>query len=489
MNRRSCLLSVPLSVVLVGHAWAGTLASASTVQPPPPVPPQASIPAGGVPVAVEPVAGTKPAEPEPQSDRRGFALPDGDRLRVRLAFMAGYGQDMANSSGGFERQGRVGYATITIEGHPQERWSYRLTINPVDETTPLPGCGEDGMFYPNNPQTLYNAGPNVRCEVKNGNRRVDAYRFLSWDVAGQQGPLREAYVDFQATDKLSLRIGRTFLPLGFDWEEAGSMTAKDATRVQRINSEANFGVMLRYVKRSPGRAKPSLALNAAAFLGEGNRWNDYNYFYFEDESLDANSYGSTMASITVSPVDAIEIRAGIKRGESGSKVERLPSYWASKRNDDAIIVGASYENRYVRAFVEGARYTWGPTATSAHMVGVDPAPITKSGWWTTIEGRYPVSRAVTVGASWSREEVDRADALVKYLAHNDLYRVTLGSSDRMTVVRMFTDVAPGVRIGYYKNFDSNPFPQASGIAAISGARAYRPISTDKWGVVLRVQVH
>lgn len=51
-------------------------------------------------------------------------------------------------------------------------------------------------------------------------------------------------MDFQATDRLSFRIGRTFLPLGFDWEEAGSMTAKDATRVQRINSEANFGVML-----------------------------------------------------------------------------------------------------------------------------------------------------------------------------------------------------------------------------------------------------
>lgn len=481
------LLGVALCLAFAGQApVSGAQASAGTGQPAAvPAPPQAASAKGGTAGAGE-VAEGKSASTE--NAQPGLAVADGDRVKVRLGFMAGYGQDRANSNGGFERQGRVGYATVTVEGRPHQRLFYRMTLNPVDETAPLPGCGEPGMFYPNNPQTLYGAGPNVQCEVKNGNRRVDAYRFLSWDVAAQQGLLREAFVEFQATRSVSVRVGRTFLPLGFDWEEAGSMTAKDATRLQRINNEASFGVMLRYARQQAGRAKPTVSAAAAAFLGEGNRWNDYNYFYFEDESLDANSYASTMASVAVSPVDAVEIRAAFKYGDTGSKVERLPSYWASKRHDKAIIVGISYENRYLRTFLEGARYTWGPTASSAEMLGVDPWPVIKSGWWTTIEGRYPVSRTITAGVSWSREEVDRADALVKYLANKNLYRVSLGSSDRMTVIRLFTDIAPGVRLAFYKNFDSNPFPQASGIVAIAGIRAYWPTSTDKWGFVLRVRV-
>ena len=44
-----------------------------------------------------------------------------------------------------------------------------------------------------------------------------------------------------------------------------------------------------------------------------------------------------VASARIAPVNAFELRAAYKKGYTGSKVERLPNYWASKRNDDAIV--------------------------------------------------------------------------------------------------------------------------------------------------------
>ena len=75
-----------------------------------------------------------------------------------------------------------------------------------------------------------------------------------------------------------------------------------------------------------------------AVLGDGNREKDYDWFYFVNTSLDTNS------AITVVGYDARRCPSkrsncarAYKKGYTGSKVERLPSYWASKRNDDAIV--------------------------------------------------------------------------------------------------------------------------------------------------------
>ena len=405
--------------------------------------------------------------------------------------MAGYGKDGANATLGFENQGRVGYAVVTIEGRPTDRLFFHVSMNPVNERDPLPACGAAGFFFPNDPARLYAGldGPNVPCDPKNGNRRVDAYRGIALDVTPQQGALREAFVNLRATRTFTVRFGRMALPLGFDWQDAGSMTAKDAPRIQRINAESNFGVMFRYARPVAGRTRPLIAANLSAFLGEGNRWFDYDYFYFEDGTLDANSALSSLASVSFAPTDALEFRAAVKKGFTGSKVERLPSYWASKRNDDAVVAGASYRPfPHVRLMGEWARYTWGPTASSAEMLGIPWSTITKQGYWFSAEGHLPTIHKATLGASVTRERVDRADSLVQFLAANHLYGVSTGQKDELTAVRVFVDLGRETRLGFYKTFDTNPFPQISGIRPVSGPARDSLSSTEKYGIVVRVAV-
>ncbi len=66
-------------------------------------------------------------------------------------------------------------------------------------------------------------------------------------------------------------------------------------------------------------------------VGDGDRQKDYNYFYFADPALDTNSALNLVASVRAQPSRQVDLRAAYKRGFTGSKVERLPSYWASKR--------------------------------------------------------------------------------------------------------------------------------------------------------------
>ena len=433
----------------------------------------------------------QPADPPPaeQDERDGFAIPDSERLRVRFDLLTGWAHDGANASLGFEKQGRVGYATLTLFGRVHPRVSYLVSVNPVDEIEPLPGCGEPNFFFPNDPRFLYDAGPNITCSPENGSRRVDGYRGIALDLVPQQGPIREAWAEFGITHAFSVRIGRMRLPLGFDWEDAGSMGAKDAPRMQRMNAEASYGGMFRYEWGGAGRARPVVTAEAAGVLGEGNRWWDYDYFYFEDASLDSNSAMTAVAALTVAPAPQVRLKVSGKRGFTGSKVERLPSYWASKRNDHAVIAGAEYAPvKYARVLAEWARYEWGPTATSAEMLGVDQSPIEKTGYWVTAEAWYPLFRDITLGASVTREEVDRADSLVKFMAAEGLYRVETGRKDRLLAMRLFTDIGPWVRVTAFKVEDSNPYPWLSGMWPVAGERAFTGREPDKYGVMVRVRV-
>ena len=421
----------------------------------------------------------------------GIALPNSSKLWVKAAFMAGWGKDGANATLGFENQGRVGYAIVTIEGRPNDRVFYRVAMNPVNERDPLPACGAPGFFFPNDPVRLYAGvgGPNVPCEPKNGNRRVDAYRGIALDVPSQQGAIREAFAELRATDNFSVRFGRMLLPLGLDWQAAGSMTAKDTPRIQRINAEGNFGLMFGYARPAAGRTRPLVSGNLAAFLGDGNRWFDYDYFYFEDDTLDANSALTAMASASFSPSDAIEVRASVKRGYTASKVERLPSYWASKRNDNAVVASASYTPiGNLQLMGEWARYTWGPTESSAEMVGVNWSAITKQGYWFSAQSHVPLTPALTLGGSVTHEEIDRADSLISWLSAQGLFGVTQGRKDRMTAVRVYLDLWKSTRVGIYKTFDSNPFPQVSGIWPLDLNHRDSLSNTGKYGLVVRLTI-
>ncbi len=408
----------------------------------------------------------------------GFALPETDRLRVRLSFMAGYIHDSAVATLGFEKQGRVGYAIISLFGGLSENLRYLLEINPVNESRPLPACGEDGFFYPNTPQDV---GPQVACEP-DGRLRVDDYRFIALDPVNQQGPIRQAYLRYD-TGGFGLTFGRFILPIGFYWEDMGSFSAKDATHIQRINAESNFGLGFEYAFGA--RA----SVTAAAFLGDGNKFRDYDYFYFQDGSLDSNSAMTTLLSGRVEPVEGLDLRAAWKKGFTGSKVERVPNFFASKRRDDAIVLSAQYRlSDFARVFGEYARYTWGLTETSAELLGLETGPIDKPGYYVGADLSAPVTRSVRVGTVITREELTRDDSLISFLGLQG-FDVRLGKKERSTAYRFYADFSDRVTVALVRNDHSNPYRFVSGIEPIAGANPDAASSgSDKWGLVVRFRL-
>ncbi len=427
-------------------------------------------------------AWAQPAEEKPAAEsaksEEGVSLPNNARFRVWLEAMGGYIHDPALASGGFESQGRPGYVKVGITGKLNDRLRYVLVINPINEGQPLPACGEKGYFFPNMPQ---NIGPSVQCDP-GGRMRVDEYRFIALDPVIQGGPIREAYLEY-TPNGFGVKFGRFILPLGFDPEEAGSFTAKDAPHIQRINSETNFGVEL-FAKRA---GKQNARVGLAAVLGDGNRYRDYDPFYYQDQSLDSNSALTLVASGRIAPVPGLEFRGSVKKGFTGSKVERLPNLFASKRYDDAIVVSAQYRPfKHLRVFGESASYTWGLVETSAELLEMPyMTPIEKKGYYYGVEGSYPITKNLTVGLNATREELSRDDTLVQWLSAQNLYGVSMNKKERSTAVRFYADIAGALRIGFFRNDHSNPFPWVSGIAPVEGERAFQARPGSKWGVVVK----
>ena len=404
----------------------------------------------------------KASEDEPL---QGVALPDTEKLRVRLHFMAAWVEDPANASLGFEKQGRIGFVIVGLSGKLNDKLRYLVEINPVNETQPLAACGEANYFFPNAFNLVQGAGPKVPCHP-DGRMRVDDYRYVALDPVRQQGLIRQAYLEY-AGHSFGLRFGRFLLPIGLTWEETGAMTAKDTPHVSRINTEANFGVGLSWKRGTVAR------VNAAAVLGDGNRFRDYDYFYLIDGSMDSNSALTGLVSGSVYPITQVEVRGAYKFGYTGSKVERLPNFFASKRNDQAIVASVRYTpNGFVTVFGEYAHYTWGLTKTSAAMLGLNEDPVVKPGYYIGATGSYPLGR-FRIGGSIVGEELSRDDSLVTLMAGLGMYRAELGNKERETIYRLWLDTPGGVRIGWFLNDHSNPFPQLSGIVAVDGPTAYQ----------------
>jgi hypothetical protein len=403
-----------------------------------------------------------------------------EKLNLDVTFVAGYGHDGAQAALGFEKQGRVGQATLTLSGRLHDRFRYRLSFNPVNEVSSKPACGEANFFFPNDPR-LYSIGPVVPCDPEDGHKRVDTYNTFALDYINQQGPLREGFVEWLASDALTARFGRFILPIGFDPDEVGSWTSKDMTRIQRLNAEANYGAMLTYTSRG-------FDVSAMGVLGEGNRQKDYNWFYFANPTLDTNSTLSAIVSAHARPHPVLDLRAAWKKGFSGSKIERLPSYWASKRNDDAIVVSAKVQpHPFVSVFGEYAHYTWGPTGTSAEMLGVDPDSIDKSGFYIGAQAAVPVRRNAAVGATFTREELSRDDSMIKYLAAHRLFGVEMGKRDRGTTLRVFVTMFDAVTAGLYWADVSNPYPWVSGSWPVAGPQAFTGRAPDRYGLMVSLR--
>ncbi|MBX4187875.1 MAG: hypothetical protein KW793_01935 [Candidatus Doudnabacteria bacterium] len=417
---------------------------------------------------------------EPQSSA-GRTLPNSERIRYNLRFMAGYGFDAAQSTLGFEKQGRVGYFVFAVFGKLNKNFSYLVEANPINETHPQIACGEPGYFYPNAAGSI---GPNVSCS-NDGRTRVDDYRYKALDVISQQGPVRQAFLSYRQ-GSFAVKFGRFILPIGFGWEEVGSLSSKDAPHIQRINAEANFGVEVsvdRRLKNGRRMAQGSVAI----VTGDGNKYHDYDYFYGIDGSLDSNSWQTVVLSASTEPINGLEFRGAYKRGDTGSKVERLPNFYASKRNDNAMVLSARYSPiKNIAVFGESAHYTWGLMKTSAELLKLDPAPVKKQGFYIGADVSYPLSKALRVGTVVTREELSRDDALVKYLSELNMYNIFMGKHERSTVIRVYADISEQVRVGVYRNSLSNPYPWLSGIVPVEGPNAFQPgRGSDKWGVIVQ----
>ncbi len=426
-------------------------------------------------------------------DLFGFSVKPTERLKISGVLVAGWSHDGLQAQLGFEKQGRVGQATITFSGRVTDRVRYLVSFNPINEVSSKPACGEPNFFFPNDPR-FYSEGPVVPCDPENGHKRVDTYNTYALDYINQQGPLREGYGDWRIADRVSMRFGRFILPVGFAPSEVGSWTAKDLTRIQRLNAEANFGVMLAYAH---GRTRPTTTTPAAtpkfeaavmAVLGDGNREKDYDWFYFANPTLDTNSALTTVATLRARPHRSVDLRVAYKRGFTGSKVERLPSYWASKRIDNALVAGAKVQVRpWVTVFGEYARYVWGPKDTSAQLLGIDAASIEKPGYYVGSTLEVPVSARTKVGVTVTREELVRDDSLVKFLATSGLYGVEMGRRDRGTIARVYLEVSRLVTFGVFWADISNPYPWISGSWPVSGARAFTGRAPDRYGMTVVVK--
>ena len=439
------------------------------------------------------------AAPDPPPDSEavdvfGFGLPQSERLKISGLFVAAWSHDGMQAQLGFEKQARVGEATLTVSGRVSDRVHYLVSFNPANEVAPKPACGEQFFFFPNDPSVYGSAGPLVPCDPEKGNKRVDTYNTLALDYVNQQGPLREGYVDWRIADAFSTRFGRFIIPIGFDPMEVGSWTAKDLTRIQRLNAEANFGLMLAYAHGAsvtpsdPNPAPPNFEAAVIGMVGDGDRQKDYNYYYFVDQAADTNSALNFVASVRARPSPMVDVRAAFKRGFTGSKVERLPSYWASKRNDDALVISAKVQPvRMLTLFGEFARYKWGPTETSADLVGVDGEAIEKPGYYFGARLEVPVGQRLRAGVTVTREELSRDDSLVKYLAAYGLYDVELGKKDRGTIARFYVEVARLVTVGLFWADVSNPYPWISGSWPVAGPRAFTGRAPDRYGLTVVVK--
>ena len=442
--------------------------------------------------SASPVLAQQPTTDPPPDDSAvnlfGFTFDQSERLRVGGELMVGWSHDGAQAALGFEKQGRVGWAILTASGRVSDRVRYFVSVNPVSETRSRPACGEPNFFFPNDPSLFAGTGPIVKCDEEDGLKRVDTYNTFSLDYITQQGILREGYLDVSVSDRVSVRGGRFILPIGFAPREVGATSAKDMARITRLNAEANFGAMVAVSKRRDND-RPLFDAAVMAVLGDGNREKDYDWFYFVNTSLDTNSAITVVASARIAPVNAFELRAAYKKGYTGSKVERLPSYWASKRNDDALVASLKISPAsWVSVFGEYAHYRWGPTLTSGELVGIpELEAIDKTGYYMGGQLNVPVSSRVRVGGSITREELLRDDSLIQYLSLNQLYGVEMGKKDRALIARGFVDINQLVNVSFFWMDVSNPYPWVSGSWPVTGPTAFTGRAPDRVGVTVTVR--
>ena len=137
-----------------------------------------------------------------------------------------------------------------------------------------------------------------------------------------------------------------------------------------------------------------------------------------------------------------------------------------------------------------ARYASGLPDTSADLLGLPHATVTKAGYYAGAEGTIPLPHGWKALVSATHEDLSRNDSLVWYLQQAGLYRARLGERVTSTIVRWVIRPTPNVDLGAYYDRQDNPFPWLSGEVPVSGTRAYQIVDENrpKYGFVFRVRV-
>jgi hypothetical protein len=393
-----------------------------------------------------------------------------------------------DKSSGRERQIKIPYALLAVSGALSPHVSYRLELNGVnDSERPEPFTPSDRtpFFFPNQADPRYGVSSKPEGQFK-----VDDYKNTGWDPYIQEQYLRRAFVDVHtAGGRLGLVVGRFFVPVGFLLEEERWFTAKDITHIQAINNQTDVGAEIDY--RFGGQDSWNGRLSAAVVTGNGNPYHDYVYFDFTRSAAeDTNSAIGTIGCLRLSPLKGLELRASGEYNFVGSRVEFDTTVQRSKHYDHKLVFGARYRParfRHLQVFGEYAHYQWGLRDTSADQLPGPPtkSPVYKNGYYVGADLSAPLPRSRgTVGIVFMREELDRDDSLIAYLAARDLLGVSLGKKERRRILKAYAEVGSLTAFFFYDDVQ-NPFPQVSAIVPISGPSAFAPGSNSKVGFGLR----
>jgi hypothetical protein len=385
---------------------------------------------------------------------------------------------------GRERQIKVAYANLSFGTDVGEHFSFFVMINPAnDEAVPNPyipsASDRRTFFFPNQPE-----GRGVASNP-NGIKNVDDYKYSQFDPIIQQGVLRLGYLDIHTTDrKMGIVLGRNYVPQGLSLDELVWFTAKDLTHIQRINAQADNGFTLYY-------NTPQLRVDIAGITGNANPYHDYGYFDFTDASEDKNSaLGAVATGRYTIPNWKTSIGGTYRKNFLNSRIEDSISLQLSKHNDDAYLGFVTAQPiEYVRVFGEVARYKWGLADTSAALLPGPPNvnPVWKSGYYVGADVYSPQTPYGKWGVTFTREELSRDDSLVAFADANNLFGVKLGKKERSYILKVQAQFKELTAFAFVNDL-SNPYPQLSALAPISGPGANEEVSDRKVGFGIRFRL-
>jgi hypothetical protein len=389
---------------------------------------------------------------------------------------------------GREHQTKIPYAILGVSGTLSPHLSYRLELNGVNDSVkpePFLPSEQTPFFFPNLADPRY--GVSSKPE---GLFKVDDYKNTGWDPYIQEQYLRRAFIDVHRSGgRLGVVLGRFFVPVGFRLEEGRWFTVKDLTHIQAINNQTDVGaeVYWRFGEEGSRRGR----FSAAVITGNGNPYHDYVYFDFTRSAAeDTNSAVGGVASLGLLPLAGLELRASGEYNFVGSRVAEDTTVQRSKHYDHKLILGARYRPPpfgNLEIFGEYAHYQWGLSDTSNRQLPgpPPPAPRFKDGYYLGADLSLPLPRSWgKLGVVVTREELDRDDSLIAYLAARSMLGVSLGKKERSTIVKVYAELGKVTAFFFYNDLE-NPFPQVSAIVPISGPLAFGPSANSKVGIGLR----